>query len=351
MPHHHCAADQSSDVRHPLDPLTIQEVDRARAILRDHQDIGAAPRFPFVELREPPKAEIDAYVEGSDFSRVAIIVTIDIATGRAGEALVDLRAGKLLSWKQLQVDHEHGHPPIIVDDFFRAAAIVKADPQWRAAMARRGLSDKEIDLIQVDPISPGFFEFEPYKGRRILRAVSYYREYERDNAYAHPIEGIVAIVDLIANEIIALHDDGRLVPIPRQKYNYDSESLAPARSDLKALEIVQPDGPSFTVDGWRVTWQDWEFRIGFTPREGLVLHQLGFRDNGRLRPVVYRASITEMAVPYADPTPQHFAKCAFDAGEFGLGKLANQLELGCDCLGHIHYFDVPRPTISVTPSS
>ena len=48
-----------------------------------------------------------------------------------------------------------------------------------------------------------------------------------------------------------------------------------------------------------------------------------------------------MIVPYADPTANHFWKCAFDAGEYGLGKLANALELGCDCLGHIHYFDVP----------
>jgi primary-amine oxidase len=62
---------------------------------------------------------------------------------------------------------------------------------------------------------------------------------------------------------------------------------------------------------------------------------------GSERPIIYRASVTDMIVPYADPTANHFWKCAFDAGEYGLGKLANALELGCDCLGHIHYFDVP----------
>ena len=72
-----------------------------------------------------------------------------------------------------------------------------------------------------------------------------------------------------------------------------------------------------------------------------MLHQIGFRDGGRERPIIYRASITDMVVPYADPTANHFWKSAFDAGEYGLGKLANALELGCDCLGHIHYFDVP----------
>ena len=91
----------------------------------------------------------------------------------------------------------------------------------------------------------------------------------------------------------------------------------------------------------RSNWQNWSFRVGFTAREGLVLHQIGYRDGKRERPIIYRASVTEMVVPYADPTANHFWKSAFDAGEYGLGKLANALELGCDCLGHIHYFDVP----------
>jgi primary-amine oxidase len=48
-----------------------------------------------------------------------------------------------------------------------------------------------------------------------------------------------------------------------------------------------------------------------------------------------------MCVPYSDPSTNHYWKSAFDAGEYGLGKLANQLELGCDCLGTIRYFDIP----------
>ena len=128
---------------------------------------------------------------------------------------------------------------------------------------------------------------------------------------------------------------------PRQKHNYDPESLGKPRADLKPLHISQPEGPSFSVDGWQVKWQKWSFRVGFTSREGLVLHQLGFDDGTGVRPVVYRASVTEMVVPYGDPNTSHFWKNAFDCGEYGLGKLANSLELGCDCLGLIHYFDMP----------
>ena len=75
------------------------------------------------------------------------------------------------------------------------------------------------------------------------------------------------------------------------------------------------------------------------PIEGLVLHTVGYEDGGRVRPVLYRASVSEMVVPYGTPDPMHGWKSAFDAGEWGLGRMANSLTLGCDCLGEIHYFD------------
>ena len=40
----------------------------------------------------------------------------------------------------------------------------------------------------------------------------------------------------------------------------------------------------------------------------------------------------------------HGWKNAFDAGEWGLGRMANSLKLGCDCLGVIHYFDAVLAT-------
>ena len=86
-------------------------------------------------------------------------------------------------------------------------------------------------------------------------------------------------------------------------------------------------------------WQKWEFRIGFDPFEGLVLHQISYDDDGRRRSILHRASISEMVVPYGDPGPLHGWKNAFDAGEWGLGRMTQPLTLGCDCLGEIHYFD------------
>jgi primary-amine oxidase len=80
-------------------------------------------------------------------------------------------------------------------------------------------------------------------------------------------------------------------------------------------------------------------RISMHPIEGLVLHEIGYLDGDRLRPIVFRASLSEMVVPYGSTSPNHWWKNAFDAGDIGLGKMANSLKLGCDCLGEIVYLD------------
>jgi len=109
----------------------------------------------------------------------------------------------------------------------------------------------------------------------------------------------------------------------------------PQRTTLKPIEITQPEGVSFTLEGNRLQWEGWDLRIGFNEREGLTLHQIGIHG----RPVVYRASIAEMVVPYADPSPVRYWQNYFDQGEYLFGRYTNSLELGCDCLGEIKYFD------------
>jgi primary-amine oxidase len=124
-------------------------------------------------------------------------------------------------------------------------------------------------------------------------------------------------------------------PIPYISCNYAADRIEKFRDDIRPLEIVQPEGPSFKINGYQVSWQKWSFVIGFTMRQGLILHHLTY-DN---RSVLYRAALSEMVVPYGDPAEQQARKNAFDCGEYGLGCCTNSLELNCDCLGHIKYFD------------
>ena len=280
-------------------------------------------------LEEPTKAEMKAHAAGQSLPRRAFFIILDARNGESFEAVVDIGGRRVDRWSKVPTDRApYGQPPVMIEEFFRCEAIVKADPRWRAAIKRRGLTDDDIEKVQIDPFSSGYFGRDFERGARIVRAVSYWRSDLKDNGYAHPIEGVVAVVDLVKNAIVDLLDEAEIVPVPKRKRNYGRVDLGPPRTDVKPLDIVQPEGPSFTVDGWKVAWQNWSFRIGFTPREGLVLHELGFVDHGRTRPVIFRASITEMVVPYADPTASHYWKSAFDAGEYGLGKLANSLELG-----------------------
>lgn len=108
------------------------------------------------------------------------------------------------------------------------------------------------------------------------------------------------------------------------------------RTDIKPLNVVQPDGPSFKVsDESLVEWQKWRFRVGFNQREGATIHDVHYDG----RSVFYRLSLSEMTVPYGDPRPPFQQKQAFDFGDGGAGRAANNLALGCDCLGVIKYLN------------
>jgi len=231
-----------------------------------------------------------------------------------------------------------GQPPIMLDEFVAVDEIVKADKGWRAAMERRGITN--LDLVCPCPLSAGSFDLPGEDGRRMLRVLSFLQHRREDHPWAHPIDGVVAYVDLTAREVVELIDH-EASPIPDEEGNFDdADYVGPARASLKPLEITQPDGPSFTVTNDVIRWANWSLRVGFDPREGLILHQVGYRDGERDRPIIYRASIAEMVVPYADPGTVRFWQNYFDVGEYLLGAQVNSLTLGCDCVGEIHYLDV-----------
>ena len=150
------------------------------------------------------------------------------------------------------------------------------------------------------------------------------------------------VIEVIDHDLRAGRDP---IPVPTAGARYGADDVGPLRTDLRPISITQPEGPSFTVEDNLVRWQKWSLRLGWDPYEGLVLHQVGYDDattDGtlRTRSVLHRASISEMVVPYGDPGEIQGWKNAFDAGEWGLGRMTQSLTLGCDCLGEIHYTDV-----------
>ena len=135
-------------------------------------------------------------------------------------------------------------------------------------------------------------------------------------------------------------DHDPIVPISTADGDYETEEAVGGwRDDIAPLDIVQPEGPGFTLDGHVLRWQDWRLHVALHPVDGLVLSDLRFRDGEEDRQVLYRASLSEMVVPYGDPHDGFYWRTYFDAGEYGMGRLANSLQLGCDCLGEIRYVD------------
>ena len=316
-------------VAHPLDPLSRAEISRTVSILKDGPAAAESFRFISVELREPAKELLRA---GQETPREADAVLIDRATSRSFEAIVDLDDGTVDTWTQLA---DGVHPPFMLDEFAECEEACRKDPQVIEALAARGLTD--LDLVCFEPWSVGWFG-EEAGGPRLMRALVFVRENPTDNPYAHPIENFIVFYDLSSGVVVKV-EDAEAIPVPRASSNYLPEYVGPARTDLLPISITQPEGPSFKVTGNHVKWADWSFRVGFTPREGLVLHQLRFADNGVDRPVINRASLSEMVVPYGDTAPVQAKKNAFDSGEYNIGNMANSLKLGCDCLGEIKYFD------------
>jgi len=320
---------------HPLDPLRPEEIARFRDLLDAAGLVGEATRFASVLLREPHKVDVLAFSPGGVVPREVTGLLTDLAANTLTAVLVDLVDGSV------SVDRLDpavtGWGPSLDEDFPAADALVKSDPRWVDALARRGVT--ELDRVRTVPLSAGVYGYEDEVGVRVYRVLAFWQEHPTDSVWAHPIDGVVAHVDLTHGRVLRVVETD-VMHVPQESGDYlDPEVRGPERTTLTPISITQPEGVSFELDGDVLRWQGWEVRIGFNGREGLTLHQLSFEDRGRKRPIMYRGSISEMVVPYGDPTPTHAWQNYFDVGEYQFGRLANSLELGCDCVGDITYLD------------
>lgn len=322
---------------HPLDPLSAAEISAVAVVLREHFGFGDDLRVETIELVEPAKDVVRDHVPGAPIERIARFNVYRRGQTGVWTGKVDLALAKVVEEKFLA----EAKPMISPEEFLLIEAAAKADPRFKAAIERRGIA--RYDLVCVDPWTAGNFGVPGEEGRRIAHTFVWMRMFDLDNYYAHPVEGINVVVDVDTMEVLRVDDhfeaSGDYVPVPETPLNYDSALLTDFRKPSAPLDVIQPDGPGFTVEGNKITWENWDLRVSFNGREGLVLNTVGYTVDGERRPILYRASIAEMVVPYGTPERSHYRKNVFDSGEYGFGRLANSLSLGCDCLGHIHYFD------------
>ena len=320
----------------PFSPVTAEELKTAVGIFRDEHD-GENIVFASSALVEPTKATVKA---GEANSRVVRLVGADSRQDGGFEAEVDVSNKEMKSSKRLGLDAQVSYNFF---ELFAAIELTRSNEEWLAAVKARGIAcetEEDKKLIQIDPWPAGGYAHPSIpEGHRALRCIAFLREDVTDNGYARPIHGLMTHVDLTVGKVAYVEDSG-VIPLPPNSGRYDTPHQETVRSGLKDLSITQPDGPSFEVDGYRVNWQGWEFDVSVHPVHGLVLHQLSLQG----RPLIYRAALSDMIVPYGDSDPMHNWKHVLDASEYNLGVFINSLKLGCDCLGEIHYFDTHHIT-------
>jgi primary-amine oxidase len=320
----------TSAPEHPLDPLTAEEIRQAAAILRRDRGVGAGWRFASIDLREPAK---DVLAAGAVAGRETTVVCWDRSDGRAWRAVVSLTDDAVTAWEDLPGQQ----PNMTVDEWHECDEMLRAHPALAEALARRGITDLSLVLTDMWAYGAALVP-ERYRGLRIGWSDVWYRDSPDSNPYAHHVTGLHPVVDLNRMTLLEIEDTDPGEQ-PEVTGEYAPALLGRPLREVKPLEVSQPEGAGFTLDGRLLTWQNWQLRLGFNYREGLVLHQVAFNDGGRLRPVAHRMSFAEMFVPYRDASPDHYRRTAFDIGEWGLGFMTTSLELGCDCLGVISYLD------------
>ena len=314
----------------PLDALTADEIDRAVTILTAAKQVDAGTRYPTITLLESPKAEVLRWTPGQPFERRA---RADYLRGnRLFEAAVNLTTGKVDNVKEVK-DRQSA---ILFEEFLGASEVVKKDPRWRAAMAKRGITN--FDNIICAPLTVGPVIDERYRGLRLLKVPCFDKTGAVNNVYGRPIENLLSIVDVRKSAVIDVVDLG-VVPIPKDIPSHAYDAATSTRQPAKPVQIVSPQGPNFTLDGSSVSWDKWNFHLRVDKRLGPVISRITYRDGTDVRQVAYQMNTSEMFVPYMDPSETWAYRAYMDIGEYGFGALASPLKPGSDCPVDARFLD------------
>ncbi|KAG1830900.1 copper amine oxidase [Suillus variegatus] len=385
---------KSTKFKHPLDPLTPDEINAVSLAIRLYTTANTpikAVRFITCTLVPPPKRAVLAALgipltPGAQPEAPTPIVRkaesdfLDVVNGGTFNAILSLEDG---TWNvdTCELVAEGSEPQISPEELAFCEHVVRRDATVQALAREVGV---EPHQIYADGWAIGYDDRFP-KHTRLQQAFVFARYSEHENLYAHPLDFVV-VIDSLAEKVVQIDfpptykrtEDGSVelgvsstepcplsedsfteskrerIPPPVRSFDFlpdllQADPTHKPRDDIKPLHVLQPEGVSFKMDGNVLEWQKWKMHIGFSHREGIALSTITYNDDGEIRPVMYRLSLAEMVVPYGAPEFPHPRKFAFDSGEYGMGTMANELSLGCDCLGQIHYLPGAYVTHSGTP--
>lgn len=343
---------------HPLGPLSASEITQSSSLIKASWPEGTECHFKIITLLEPAKAELMPYLVAEragktplDIDRRAFVVYSFRGTHNVHEAVVNLTKNTVESNAKLG-PFQHANSD--GEEIMAVEKTLLAHPEVQAEIAKLKLP--EGTQIVIDPWIYGADGVKDESGKfyddlRVMQCFLYMRDPNNSSepdschySFPLPISPVIdpATLEVIRVDILPTGLDEKVKPLEpwqsRPPNEYIPEAQASLRTDLKPLQVVQPEGVSFSVEpfsdmGRLIRWQKWDFKVGFNQREGMVLYDVHY-DN---KPLFYRLSLSDMAIPYSDPRHPFHRKAAFDLGDAGAGIMANNLKLGCDCLGSIYY--------------
>ncbi len=264
---------------HPLDPLTAEEYAVIKTLVGARPELGPKTIYAWVQLREPSKHVVLAFVPGTLLQREAMVVALSPEHRTAYEMIVNVTERSIRSFADLG----NLQPFLTAYEFDLISDIVDASPAVRDALAKRGyhFSGKVSDGIYIDAYAPGHDPITRRGGKTIRSALVLFADQQGGiNNYGPYLEGLVAFVDLYGRSVLEVRDAGG--PSPTVKVPQDIFNPA----------VLGPHLP--------------EADLRIAPASSIC----------------YRASISEMLVPYCDPSPNWSWRQFFDSGEYGLGALS-----------------------------
>lgn len=309
---------------HPLDGLTADEYKRINQIMRDSGSANDSTLYPLIELHEPAKADVRRWKPGMSLDRKAMVqYTTDQGFS---EALVNISTGKI---EDTQTIPNSGQPVVLFAEFMGALEGALGHPDMVVGLAKRGLKPDGVFCL---PLTAGNFFTDEFKDSRLMK-VPCYQNPTGSNFYAKPIEGLFALYDIGDRKVVKVIDTGA-VPLPQDAWGYTEGEVAkrmPLRPKTNPARLVQTGKPNYTLDGSQVTWDIWRFNFRVDKRPGLVISNLDVNDQGTWRSVIYQAHLSEVFVPYMDPTEGWYWRTYMDSGEYGFGLFLTPLRAGVDC--------------------
>ncbi len=316
--------------QHPLDGLSGREHWTIYDALIASGRTDSTTSYLYVGLNEPPKSEVLAWSPGQSFRREALV---HLTQGTAGfEAIVDLTNKRVQSWTQVPARQFMTSG----SEFGRMSSLVLADKRVTDAIRKRGITD----FTHVNcGANHGYFDLPEERGKRTLH-VTCANDHGVVTGYGAEIEGLVIVVDLTEGEILRVTDTG-VRPQGDAYGAFDEEAIGATRETKNPVQMVQPLGPSYTVNGHEVSWQNWKFQFRVDARRGVVLSLVRYTDGGRDRSVMYQGALSELFVPYMDAEDPWNYQGFFDLGTYPalFGGIASSLSVGVECPDYARYFN------------